>query len=635
MYCPFYTKHLIGFLFLTLLLVLLLQLMSGHFFNQWSNRYTMQALANLASMVRVTIIEMKPSAVLTADNNTRVPRNSIPIIEKKIRMLGQHLQARITLVDANGKVVTNSDYEIDELSNHIDREEIKQALHGKTVTNKRWNHVQQQHVFYTTFPLNNVPSPPSSDLSVVNHAISPNDPDFLNKVPLVLRISIPMDQMDAELQSGYVEIFLCMFPVWGFAALIGSWFLYTHFVRPIHMLSKSVEPFTQGPWDSRVQHGRASELSHLKENVNTLALNIQHSYIAVNHQFRLLEEIIEAMPDPFLVMDAGDQIQFTNQKFRTTFLDDPSCLLVGQHYENVLRAPEIQRSLIHAAKGMEEEALFEWKDHHYYLARIRVLSKQYWKVCVFSDVTQLVELSETKRLFVSNVSHEFRTPLTAMRGFVETLLEDETDESRRYYLEILSKNIQRLSNLIYDLVSLGKVDSGNYSLNYQEVHLLELVQSVMPLLTRTLQEKGLQFESEIPEGLVFQGDSLRIEQIVINLLNNAIRYTEKGKCGIRAKADEQNIIIEVYDTGIGIPEKKCEHIFEPFYVVDKSRSRELGGNGLGLSIVQKIVQLHHGKIEVSSQLQVGTTFTVIIPLVPPQPLEIHKSVPPEFDHRGV
>ncbi len=691
MHKTLFSKLISYFFFLTLLLVLLLQLMSLHFFSQWIDRYVEQSLNHFANMVRDILVDTEPPSDRYAQTspdsdsqnmtdslqkptlpNTTDPQpphnqssstditntaaashtedvlnppteqNALQRTKQRLRILGQRLGIRITLVDVDGNVVADSDYEIDELSNHTDREEIKEAFHGHTNTNKRWSLSQQQPIWYITTLLRNAPSVSSSQ-SITRDPTLLDDPDFLKHVPLALRISMPMGKLETELQNGYLQTFLYALPVWLLAVFVGAWFLYAHFARPIRMLSDSVRLIAQGHWDTRVQHGHSLELSRVRESVNSLAMNIQHSYIAINKQFRLLEGIVEAMPDPLLVMDSSDRIQFTNTKFRTTFLDDPSCQLIGQYYENVLRTPEIQQAIIHATNGTEneQEKSFEWKDRHDYSVHIGMLPKQHWKVCVFSDVTQFVELSEAKRLFISNVSHEFRTPLTAMGGFAETLLEDETDEERRYYLEILLRNIRRLSNLICDLVSIGEIQSGNYSLTYQDIHLADLVQSIVPLLASLQKEKSLQFECQIPEDIVFQGDPLRIEQVFINLLNNAIRYTEEGLYGIRAQTDERNVIIEVYDTGIGIPIKDREHIFEPFYVVDKSRSRKLGGTGLGLSIVQKIVLLHHGRIEVANRPEKGTIFIITLPLKPPQLIEIQDvsaeasidtSTLPEFGH---
>jgi len=234
-------------------------------------------------------------------------------------------------------------------------------------------------------------------------------------------------------------------------------------------------------------------------------------------------------------------------------------------------------------------------------------------VIVFSDITEAKNMEKIKKDFVVNVSHELRTPLTAIKGFAETL-EDEAGENVKNYAGVIKRNTDRLINIVQDLLLLSELEEKGSKLESEEVDLKHLVDNVIRIFKSRLAEKGLDFHLKVEEGLpVIKGDSFKLEQMLINLLDNAIKYTEKGTIVVALKQKDETVEITVEDTGIGIPQEHLARIFERFYVVDKSRSKKLGGTGSGLSIVKHIVLAHKGTIDVKSSLSRGTTFTVRLP----------------------
>jgi len=215
---------------------------------------------------------------------------------------------------------------------------------------------------------------------------------------------------------------------------------------------------------------------------------------------------------------------------------------------------------------------------------------------------------------VVNVTHELRTPLTAIKGFVETL-EEELDKEKQNYLRIIKRNTDRLSHIVEDLLSLEELEEKGIRLEREEVNLKELAENVLKIFEQEARGRGLSLRLIADERLpLIQADSFRLEQMFVNLLDNALKYTEKGGVTIVLRAKESEVAVEVQDTGIGISEEHLPRIFERFYTVDKARSRRLGGTGLGLSIVKHIVLLHGGKIQVKSELGLGTTFNVTLPV---------------------
>jgi len=230
---------------------------------------------------------------------------------------------------------------------------------------------------------------------------------------------------------------------------------------------------------------------------------------------------------------------------------------------------------------------------------------------------ELDRFRSNRQEFFANISHELRTPLTYVQGYANVLKQElyTSEEEKKQYLAIIADESQRLIHLINDLFDLSKAEEGQLVLEHKKVDLVNIILSVMNKVMLKANEKGLEIQKIIPDQAVYMyGDEKRLEQIFINLLENAIRYTEKGGILIRVEnLPNQRIKCSVSDSGIGIPEEDLPYIFERFHRVEKSRSRDYGGTGLGLSIAKKLVELHHGTITVHSELGKGTTFEITFP----------------------
>jgi two-component system phosphate regulon sensor histidine kinase PhoR len=226
------------------------------------------------------------------------------------------------------------------------------------------------------------------------------------------------------------------------------------------------------------------------------------------------------------------------------------------------------------------------------------------------DITEIIHLSTIKKDFVVNVSHELRTPLTAIKGFVETMEDDEDEKSKRY-LEIIKRHTDRLISIVQDLQQLSELESVK-QLEMEKVRIAQLLKPVLKMFEARLAEKALEVVLDVDD-VEASADPFKLEQVFINLIDNSIKYTEKGKITISATPGKKQTEIKVEDTGIGIPKEHIPRIFERFYVVDKSHSRRMGGTGLGLSIVKHIVQAHHGSITIESAVGKGTRVIIRLP----------------------
>jgi two-component system phosphate regulon sensor histidine kinase PhoR len=321
------------------------------------------------------------------------------------------------------------------------------------------------------------------------------------------------------------------------------------------------------------------------------------------------EEVLNALGEGVLVLK-GSEVTFANR-----FLVENQLVREdwkGKHYYEAIKSlPFI--SIVGRAFGkdsLSEE--FQYLERFY-----RVVSKRIGEVlvCEVSDVSPVRKYEQSKREFVDNASHELKTPISVLRGIVETLLEEEEDQRKRRFLEKALRRIEQMQNLVEDLLTLTKLESGRERLNLSEFKLRELVEEVYDSLEQEFVKREVSFENLVSEDFKMFADRQKLFLLLRNLIDNAVKYNKRGgKVWVRAKKEGNKQILEVEDTGIGIPPEHVPFIFERFYRVDKGRSREMGGTGLGLSIVKHIVFLHGGEIRVHSKPGEGSRFSVIIPI---------------------
>jgi two-component system phosphate regulon sensor histidine kinase PhoR len=239
---------------------------------------------------------------------------------------------------------------------------------------------------------------------------------------------------------------------------------------------------------------------------------------------------------------------------------------------------------------------------------------------LFFDITRQEALENVRRDFVANVSHELRTPLTSIKAFVETLLDGglEDEENRRKFLEIIRKHAGRMEDLIDDLTDLSQIETGGVALAFEEVDAGAVAREVADQLAHRHAALGVSVAVEIPSPFPLVADRRRLEQILVNLIDNAIKFSRPGgEVTVRGRIVEGRPTLQVVDRGVGIPSDSLEKVFHRFYRVDKARSREVGGTGLGLAIVKHLMRLHDGVVRLESELGRGSTFTLEFPPLAP------------------
>jgi two-component system phosphate regulon sensor histidine kinase PhoR len=389
-------------------------------------------------------------------------------------------------------------------------------------------------------------------------------------------------------------------------------FLYARYlIEPIKRLTLAAHQVGGGDFSPRVRINRHDELRQLADAFNHMVEQQKILLESVQSQQLELETILASIGEGLLVLDRDGRIILANQSFKK-ICQQPECQ--GRPYWETLRDSRFNELIKRSLETRQDTRGELDINDSVYLVHASPLSGEGPIIVTFSDISEYKRLEKIKRDFVSNLSHELRTPLTAIKGFVETLAEESPTRNRNY-LEIISRHTDRLVSLVNDLLTLSEMEEPRMRLEKSCVDLHQLADNVAMIFAGRCREKNIRLEVTASADLpIFFGDPFRLEQLFINLVDNAVKYTERGEINVSLAGREREIEIRVKDTGPGIAAEHLPRIFERFYVVDRSRSREQGGTGLGLAIAKHIVLLHDGRIEVVSHPGQGTEFLITLPL---------------------
>lgn len=433
---------------------------------------------------------------------------------------------------------------------------------------------------------------------------------------------LPTDSVTGMTANIWLFISVVLLMVLIVIFIIGYHFM-DKYVRPIRSASQVARQLAEGNYNARTYETQYGETGQLTNSINLLARNLYEMNLQREIQNDRLMAVVENMDSGLILINEKGYIQLVNRAFLNTFKGESSSYL-GYLYYEALSYEDVHdtvRDVFMFEKNIQKTMVVSLDiERRFFMisgAPIFNHSKE-WKgvVLVFHDITDLKRLEEMRKDFVANVSHELKTPITSIKGFAETLLggAQEDPEVREQFLSIIYKESGRLQLLISDLLELSKLEKEDLQLNIQKVTIRSLIDDVLSLVRHSAEEKEIEINVDVDPDLKLEVDSSRFTQLLLNLVTNAIHYTPEGEhIYINMDEHENDIKLTVRDTGIGIPSEHLPRIFERFYRVDKARSRNSGGTGLGLAIVKHIVEAHNGKIEVESEVNKGTTFSVILP----------------------
>jgi two-component system phosphate regulon sensor histidine kinase PhoR len=371
-------------------------------------------------------------------------------------------------------------------------------------------------------------------------------------------------------------------------------------------------------------HGtRTDEIGLLGQTLNELGAEITRRIATLSQEDAQLRAVLASMIEGVVAVDEEDRVAFINQAARALLeIGEPAP--VGRSLWDLAPIRELQDMLARARTTGSQEPLevdlFRGGKERVFQVHASPFQGggKGGFVLVLHDITELRRLERVRRDFVANVSHELKTPLTSIQGFVETLLSGALHDEHNnvQFLQRIDANVKRLTNLVTDLLSLSRIESGQLAVERTAVDWREVLDGVLRLREPALSAKGLRLDVLGRErALRVRGDKEAMTQVLDNLVDNAIQYTSApGRITLRLSSQDGFGLMAVADTGIGIPSSDLDRVFERFYRVDKARSRAAGGTGLGLSIVKNLVLRMEGEVRVASVEGQGSTFTVLLPL---------------------
>jgi two-component system, OmpR family, phosphate regulon sensor histidine kinase PhoR len=517
--------------------------------------------------------------------------------------------ARVTIIDNAGRVLVDSEADADKMENHANRPEVQDALARGTG--------QSVHRSVTL------------GRELVYRAQRYNQP---GNAPIVIRLALPLSQIDLSLVELRQRQLVATLIVLLIGALVAFAFA-RMFAARVQRLQRFSQRIAEGDFRPLIREGPRDELSDLADTLNLTAARMDREIRLLSGERNRSSAILRSMVEGVAVIDAEERVVFYNRAF-SEILNVDAAGAEGRPLIEVVRNSDLLsliRRALHGEEGLQTDitmGITQTQSFSITAAPVKALDvsasgrapneKPSGAVVVLHDVTELRRLERVRQDFVANVSHEFKTPLTAIQGFAETLLAGALDdpENNRRFLEIIRNHAMRLARLTNDLLKLARIEAGKMELEFSSVGLLELIEACTETTLLKANRKEITLEITVPPQLpTVRGDAALLRDVLQNLLDNAIQYTPpRGHISVVASATTREAIITVADTGIGIPLADSERIFERFYRVDAARSREAGGTGLGLSIAKHIVEAHGGKLWVESTVGQGSKFSFSLPL---------------------
>jgi len=521
-------------------------------------------------------------------------------LESLAKKLGAKAGCRVTIINIHGKVLADSgrsEEEVLRMDDHIGRPEVRAALASGIGIDTRYS--------------------PTLKIDMLYVALSVKDD---GKTAGILRLALSLESVQKTLYAIRRIIFLGLLFAMGIAVMLGS-VLAAQTLKPINRMIHVSRRFSKGDFSRRIIQAPRDEIGELANTLNKMAQDIEDNLKNIRTQNQQLAAMFDGMIEGVIVVDGAGRIISLNAAIERVF-GISAIETKGKVFLEAVRNNDIAETIGEVLKGakplMREMSLVLPVRKVFQVNAVPVFDGGAVSGClvVMHDITEIRKLETVRRDFIANVSHELKTPLTSIKGFVETLLGGalEDRENNRQFLEIIIEHTGRLDNLVNDLLSLSHLESKEITLEKEDIRLRDQLDSIIKGFGSQIKGKNIEVANDLPAGLSTRADKGRLDQVFTNLIDNAIKFNrEKGTVRIYAQQEDGRIKVVFEDSGIGIPEKDAGRIFERFYRVDKARSRELGGTGLGLSIVKHIVEIHGGTVGVESVEGLGSKFWFTLP----------------------
>ena len=531
-------------------------------------------------------------------------------IDSLCKEVGKRIHTRITVILPTGEVIGDSFARTETMENHKGRPEIQKALTGSRGVAIRYSSTLNKTMMYIALPMVRG-----------------------KEGTAVIRTAVSISDIDTKVSTVRNSIFLALI-LTIIAAVIASLYVSGRIIKPVEQMRKGAEAFSKGNLDNRLPSTDTEELSSLASAMNFMARELDKKIMDVRNRSRELEAVHTSMQEGVIAVD-GDEHIITINKAAAGIFDFPPETLKNRNVLEVARNFDLQTFIQKALathEPVEDDIVIE-RDERIVLnihstALYDTNENRIGTLIIFHDITRIRLLETMHKDFAANVSHELKTPLTTINGFIETLQQMMADgpesggttEDYGRFLSIIEKNVNRMVGLINDLLALSRLERlRGTDIQFETNPLGSLIQGAVGFCEEQAEAKNIAIEVNCPDKVHASVDPILMEQAVFNLVDNAVKYNPEGtrvvievtKTGPARNSGQ--IKIHVRDSGPGIDKEHLPKLFNRFYRVDKGRSRDQGGTGLGLAIVKHIVQYHNGRIDVESRKGQGTNFTITIP----------------------
>ena len=578
------------FPFFLIIIIVSLSLEAWYFINHSRQFFLENSEKELT--IRARLIQLKLAGVMAEEQDQD--------LDALCKQLGESIQTRVTIILPSGEVVGDSFARIKPMENHKNRPEIQAALQGEKGTSVRHSTTLDDTMMYIALPVTN----------------------WQGKIRAVVRTAFSISAIDKNIDDMRNKIFL-FFVITVVAAAAASLYVSRRIIRPLEHIKQGAQAFARGNLSNRLALPDTEELSDLARAMNQMAQNLDDRIQDSLDRRKELEAVHCSMQEGVIAVGNDEQIITINNAAARIFNFPPDQL----KHRNILEVARnfalqnfIQKALS-THEPVEDDVFIQRDGDHIFNIHSSALwdarEKRMGTLIIFHDITRIRRLERMHKDFAANVSHELKTPLTTIKGFIETLQEmvAEKNKDAAGFLRIIEKNVNRMTELINDLLALSRLERlEGTGIEFEENHLSTLIADAVNSCRAMADKKQMQIHVACPEDLTAMVDPILMEQAIANLVENAVKYSpDKTQVDIRAKGTNQWVKIAVTDYGNGISREHLPKIFNRFYRVDKGRSRQEGGTGLGLAIVKHIVQYHNGRITVDSVKGKGTTFHICIP----------------------
>ena len=593
----FKTKKLIWQIFPSFLIITVISLTIVTWYSSVSFKNFFLENIEKDLTVRLKLATRELSKYITTPLNGEQIKNLNDLVTK----ISTQSDTRFTIILATGKVIGDSGADIAKLENHKNRPEIHIALKGEKGVSIRYSDTLNKNMMYIALP------------------VSRND-----KILAVIRASLSISTIDNKIAAIQKNIFLALALTLIAAAGI-SLYVSRRITSPIEEMKQGAQKFANGNLQQRLAVPDSEELGELASTMNNMAASLYDKINIVENRKTELEAIYSSMEEGMIAIDKNEKIITVNEA-ATKIFDFPISILKQKNIYEISRDLGLQKFIEKALSTHKpvNKVLTLNKENSIILnihstALHDTQNNRMGTLIIFHDITKIKLLENMQKDFAANVSHELKTPLTAIRGFVETLMDmksDQYSDENSEFLKIIEKNVSRMTSIINDLLSLAQIEiMQNNDMAFKIYDIIPIIDKSISECQNLSSQKKITIKQTLPESLMAPVDPFLIEQTFINLIDNAIKYSqEKTEISINAFENNKHAVIEIKDSGSGIKKEHLSKIFNRFYRVDKARSRNTGGTGLGLAIVKHIAMYHNGKASVTSLPGQGSTFAITLSL---------------------